>query len=286
MTALASDPPIRRPLIRRKSGIPGFGLTMGVTLSLLSLIVLIPLAAVAIKASGEGPQAFLHAALSPRAMAAYRLSFGASAVAATINGVFGVITAWALVRYEFFGKRVIGAVVDLPFALPTAVAGIALASLYSPKGWVGHILAQWGVKAAYNPAGVVIALTFIGLPFVVRTLEPVLRDLSSDVEEAAASLGAARWQIILRVILPALGPAWLTGFAMAFARAVGEYGSVIFIAGNMPYKSEIAPLLIIIQLEEYNYVGAAAIAVVMLAASFAMLFVINSAQALARRYGG
>ena len=217
---------------------------MGVTLSLLSLIVLIPLSAVAIKAAGEGPAGFLRAALSPRAVAAYRLTFGASAIAATINGVFGLVTAWALVRYEFFGKRVISAVVDLPFALPTAVAGIALASLYSPKGWVGQILAGWGIKAAYNPTGVVIALTFIGLPFVVRTLEPVLCDLSADVEEAAASLGAGRIDTIARVILPALMPAWLTGFALAFARGVGEYGSVIFIAGNMPYRSEIAPLLI------------------------------------------
>ncbi|HEX7760741.1 MAG TPA: sulfate ABC transporter permease subunit CysT [Caulobacteraceae bacterium] len=286
MTALAPSQPARGPWLRRKSGIPGLGLTMGVTLTLLSLIVLIPLSAVAIKAAGQGPAAFLHAALSPRALAAYRLSFGASAIAAIINGVFGVITAWALVRYNFFGKPVVSAVVDLPFALPTAVAGIALASLYAPNGWVGGILAHWGIKAAYNPTGVVIALTFIGLPFVVRTLEPVLRDLSADVEEAAASLGAARWQIILRVILPALAPAWLTGCAMAFARAVGEYGSVIFIAGNMPYKSEIAPLLITIQLEEYNYEGAAAIAVVMLLASFLMLFVINFVQAFARRYGG
>ena len=286
MTALAPAASTRRPWLRPRSGVPGFGLTMGVTLSLLSLIVLIPLSAVAIKAAGEGPSGFLRAALSTRALAAYRLSFGASAIAAAINGVFGLVTAWALVRYDFFGKRVISAVVDLPFALPTAVAGIALASLYSPKGWVGQILTQWGIKAAYNPTGVVIALTFIGLPFVVRTLEPVLRDLSADVEEAAASLGAARWQVIGRVILPALAPAWLTGFAMAFARAVGEYGSVIFIAGNMPYRSEIAPLLITIQLEQYDYVGAASIAVVMLAASFAMLFVINTAQSLARRYGG
>lgn len=286
MTALASDAAIRRPLFRPRSGIPGFGLTMGLTLTILSLVVLIPLSAVAIKAADQGPADFFRAALASRAMAAYRLSFGASAIAAAINGVFGLVTAWALVRYEFFGKRIVGAVVDLPFALPTAVAGIALASLYAPNGWVGSILDHWGIKAAYNPTGVVIALTFIGLPFVVRTLEPVLRDLSADVEEAAASLGAARWQIILRVILPALGPAWLTGFAMAFARAVGEYGSVIFIAGNMPYRSEIAPLLITIQLEEYNYQGAAAIAVVMLLASFLMLFVINLAQALARRYGG
>ncbi|MET0337817.1 MAG: sulfate ABC transporter permease subunit CysT [Caulobacter sp.] len=276
----------RRPLFRRKSAIPGFGLTMGVTLSVLSLVVLIPLSAVAIKAAELSPAEFFAAAFSERAIAAYRLTFGAAFAAAVINGVFGVLTAWALVRYEFPGKSIVNAMVDLPFALPTAVAGIALATLYAPNGWIGQFLTPLGIKAAYNPLGVVIALTFIGLPFVVRTIEPVLRDLAADVEEAAASLGASRIQTVARVVLPALGPAWLTGFALAFARAVGEYGSVIFIAGNMPYRSEIAPLLIIIQLEQYEYAAAAAIALVMLLVSFAMLFVINAIQAWARRIEG
>jgi sulfate transport system permease protein len=274
----------RRPLLRRRSAIPGFGLTLGVTLTILSLIVLIPLSAVAIKASSLSPAQFVAAAFSERAIAAYRLSFGTAFVAAVINGVFGVLTTWALVRYEFPGKAVLNAVVDLPFALPTAVAGISLATLYAPTGWVGQYLTPLGIKAAYNPIGVTIALIFIGLPFVVRTLEPVMRDLSADVEEAAASLGASRISTIVRVILPALGPAWLTGFALAFARGVGEYGSVIFIAGNMPYKSEIAPLLIIIQLEQFEYANAAAIAVVMLAVSFLMLLVINAVQAWSRRF--
>ncbi len=279
-------PRARRPVFRRRSAIPGFGLTLGVTLTILSLVVLIPLTAVVIKSAGQSPQQFVAAAFSERAMKAYQLTFGASAIAAVINGVFGVLTAWALVRYRFPGKGLVNAIVDLPFALPTAVAGIALATLYAPNGWIGSQLEPLGVKAAYNPVGVVIALTFIGLPFVVRTLEPVMRDLAADVEEAAASLGADRLQTILRVVLPALAPAWLTGFALAFARAVGEYGSVIFIAGNMPYKSEIAPLLIVIQLEQYEYAAAASIAVVMLAVSFLMLFVINGIQAWARRYGG
>ncbi|CAN5240446.1 sulfate ABC transporter permease subunit CysT [soil metagenome] len=290
-TAIAENAPLRtpirgarRPLFRRRTAIPGFGVTMGISLTMLSLIVLIPLTAVAIKAAGQTPDAFMAAAFSERALKAYRLSFGASLIAASINGVFGVLTTWALVRYSFPGKSIVNAVVDLPFALPTAVAGIALATLYSPNGWIGQYLTPLGIKAAYNPLGVVIALTFIGLPFVVRTLEPVVRDLSTDVEEAAASLGARRMQIISRVILPALGPAWLTGFAMAFARAVGEYGSVIFIAGNMPYKSEIAPLLITIELEQYNYAGAAAIALVLLIASFALLFIINAIQAWSRRF--
>ena len=276
--------PSRRPLFRRRSALPGFGLTMGVTLTILSLIVLIPLSAIAIKASDLSPAQFVAAAFSERAMAAYRLSFGAAFVAAVINGVFGVLTTWALVRYEFPGKAIVNALVDLPFALPTAVAGIALATLYAPTGWVGQYLTPLGIKAAYNPVGVTIALIFIGLPFVVRTLEPVMRDLSADVEEAAASLGASRIATIARVILPALGPAWLTGFALAFARGVGEYGSVIFIAGNMPYKSEIAPLLIIIQLEQFEYANAAAIAVVMLGVSFLMLLVINAIQAWSRRF--
>lgn len=270
-------------LFRRRSAIPGFGLSLGLTVSLLSLVVLIPLSAVILKASGQSFSEFLEAGFSPRALGAYRLSFGAAFVAAMVNALFGVLTAWALVRYEFPGKSIINGLVDLPFALPTAVAGIALASLYAPNGWVGQYLEAIGIKAAYSPLGVVIALTFIGLPFVVRSIEPVLRDLSADVEEAAASLGAGRVSIIGRVILPALGPAWLTGFALSFARGVGEYGSVIFIAGNMPFKSEIAPLLIVIQLEQFNYQAASTIAVVMLSASFAMLLVINAIQAWARK---
>ncbi|WP_184719023.1 sulfate ABC transporter permease subunit CysT [Caulobacter sp.] len=282
--ATRASAPSRRPLFRRRSAIPGFGLTMGITLSVLSLIVLIPLSAVAIKAAELSPSEFWAVAFSERAVAAYRLTFGAAFVAAVVNGVFGVLTAWVLVRYEFPGKTLVNALVDLPFALPTAVAGIALATLYAPSGWVGQFLTPLGIKAAYNPAGVVIALTFIGLPFVVRTIEPVLRDAADDVEEAAASLGANRIDTIVRVILPALAPAWLTGFALAFARGVGEYGSVIFIAGNMPYKSEIAPLLIIIQLEQFEYARAATIAVVMLAVSFTMLLVINAIQAWSRRF--
>jgi sulfate transport system permease protein len=276
--------PARRPLFRRRSAIPGFGLTMGVTVTVLSVIVLIPLSAVAIRAAGMGPAEFVHAAFSERALKAYRLSFGAALAAAALNGVFGLLTAWALVRYPFPGKAVINAIVDLPFALPTAVAGIALAALYAPNGWVGGLLAPLGVHIAYTPVGVVIALAFIGLPFVVRTLEPVLRDLAADTEEAAASLGANRLKTIRKVVLPALGPSWLTGFALAFARGVGEYGSVIFIAGNQPYKSEIAPLLIVIQLEQYDYKAAAAIALVMLVVSFLMLFVINGVQAWSRRF--
>ncbi|WP_297510255.1 sulfate ABC transporter permease subunit CysT [uncultured Caulobacter sp.] len=280
----AAPPPARRPFLRRRSAIPGFGLTMGVTLSVLSLIVLIPLAAVVLKAAHQSPAEFWAVATSRRAMAAYRLTFGAAFVAAAINSVFGVLTAWALVRYDFPGKTIVNALVDLPFALPTAVAGIALATLYAPTGWVGQFLTPLGIKAAYNPVGVTIALTFIGLPFVVRAIEPVLRDAAEDVEEAAASLGATRLDTILRIVLPALAPAWLTGFAMAFARGVGEYGSVIFIAGNMPYKSEIAPLLIIIQLEQFEYARAATIAVVMLTVSFTMLLIINAVQAWARRF--
>jgi len=270
--------------MRRRSAIPGFNLTMGVTLALLSLIVLIPLAAVGLKAAGQSPADFAAAAFSERALLAYELSFGAALIAAAINGLFGLPTAWAMVRYEFPGKAFINGLIDLPFALPTAVAGIALATLYAENGLVGSQLAPLGIKVAYTPLGVVVALTFIGLPFVVRTLEPVIRDLSSEIEEASASLGATRLQTLSRVILPGLFPAWLTGVTLAFARAVGEYGSVIFIAGNMPYKSEIAPLLIVIQLEQYNYGGAAAIAVVMLLVSFAMLFVINGIQAWSRRF--
>src|SRR6201996_3443505 len=275
---------VRRPLFRRRSAIPGFGLTLGVTLTVLSLIVLIPLSAVAIKAAGLGPMGMIRQAFTERALHAYALSFGASLLAAAVNGVFGVITAWALVRYSFSGKAFVNALVDLPFALPTAVAGIALATLYAPNGLIGAALAQAHIKAAYNPTGVAIALTFIGLPFVGRTIEPVMRDLSADVEEAAASLGASRWQTLTRVVLPSLLPAWLTGVTLAFARALGEYGSVIFIAGNKPFKSEIAPLLIVQELEQFNYRGAAAIALTLLIVSFAMLFVINAVQAWTRRF--
>jgi len=274
----------RPPFFRRRSAIPGFGLTLGITITVLSVVVLIPLSAVAIKASGLGWQGLLAAGFSTRALAAYRLSFGAALIAAAINGVFGLITAWALVRYRFPGRALVNALVDLPFALPTAVAGISLAALYGPHGWVGGLLAPLGVKVAYTPLGVIVALTFVGLPFVVRTLEPVVRDLADDVEEAAASLGASRLATLAKVVLPSLAPAWLTGFALAFARAVGEYGSVIFIAGNTPYHSEIAPLLIVIELEQFNYEEAAAIALVMLVAAFVMLFLINAIQAWSRRY--
>jgi sulfate transport system permease protein len=286
MTAIESGrlPRARLRLFRRRSAIPGFGLTMGVTLTVLSLIVLIPLTAVAIKASGLGLAGMVQQAFTERALHAYALSFGASLVAAAVNGVFGVLTAWALVRYSFPGKAVVNALVDLPFALPTAVAGISLATLYAPNGLIGAALFKAGIKAAYNPTGVTIALIFIGLPFVVRTLEPIMRDLSADVEEAAASLGASRWQTLTRVVLPSLFPAWLTGVTLAFARGVGEYGSVIFIAGNKPFKSESAPLLIVIQLEQFNYRGAASIALALLLVSFSMLFVINAVQAWSRRF--
>ena len=269
---------VRTPRVRR-SIIPGFRLTLGFTIFYLSVIVLIPLSAVYIKTAGMGWDQFVAVALSRRSLLAYRLSFGAAAAAAAVNAVFGLIVAWVLVRYQFPGKRIVSALVDLPFALPTAVAGIALTALYGPIGPLGAALAQIGIKAAFTPLGVVIALTFIGLPFVVRTVEPVLADLSGEVEEAAASLGASRWQCFTRVILPAVAPALVTGAALAFARGVGEYGSVIFIAGNLPFKSEIAPLLIIQQLEQYNYAGATAIAVTMLTASFALLFAINAVQA-------
>ncbi len=289
MASLAPEAPLRplagRRFLRRRSAIPGFALTLGVTLSVLSLVVLIPLAAAAARAATLTPEQFVHAAFSERALHAYGLSFSASLVGACLNGVFGLITAWALVRYSFPGKALINGLVDLPFALPTAVAGISLAQLYSESGWIGRITYKLGLPTAYNPTGVVIALTFIGLPFVVRTLEPVLRDLSVDVEEASATLGASRLQTLVRVVAPALAPAWLTGFALAFARGVGEYGSVIFIAGNKPYVSEIAPLLITIQLQQFDYEAAAAIAVVMLAISFLMLLAINAIQAWSRRMG-
>ena len=262
----------------RRFTIPGFGLSLGVTILWLSLIVLIPLSAVVIESGSKGWGAFWAAAGSPRALAAYRLSFGAAALAALVNCVFGLLVAWVLVRYRFVGRRLFSALIDLPFALPTAVAGIALTALYANTGLIGRQFAAIGVPIAYRPIGVVVALIFIGLPFVVRTVEPVLAQASSEVEEAALTLGATRIQAFLRVIVPSIAPALATGFALAFARGAGEYGSVIFIAGNVPYKSEIAPLLIITQLEEYNYAGAAAIACVMLSISFAILLLLGMAQ--------
>jgi sulfate transport system permease protein len=295
MTAIAIDvvaaPVANRQVLAMRPGllnlrpsiIPGFGVTFGITLTLLSVVVLIPLSAVFIRAAGLGWQGFIEVALSERALRAYRLSFGAAAVAALINAVFGMLTAWVLVRYRFFGRRVVSALVDLPFALPTAVAGIALTALYAPNGWIGRVLTPLGIDIAFTQLGVVIALVFVGLPFVVRTVEPVLADLGVDVEEAAASLGASRAQTFSRVVLPAVAPALLTGFALAFARGVGEYGSVIFIAGNMPYRTEIAPLLIVVQLEQYNVAGATAIAVTMLVASFILLLITNMLQGWQRR---
>jgi sulfate transport system permease protein len=262
----------------RRSVLPGFGLSAGIAVFWLSIIVLIPLSAVFARSAAGGWDAFVAAALTDRALAAYKLSFGAALLGAAINCVFGLIVAWVLVRYDFPGKRLFGAAIDLPFALPTAVAGIALTALYADTGLIGEQLAKFGVQIAYKPAGVVLALTFIGLPFVVRTLEPVLAEVSQETEEAAMTLGASRAQTIARIILPTLLPAFATGFALAFARGAGEYGSVIFIAGNMPYESEIAPLLIITQLEEYDFAGAASIAVVILLVSFAMLLVLNLLQ--------
>ena len=258
--------------------LPGFGLTLGYTMLYLSLLVLVPLSAVFIRSLGSGWGHFYDVVTAPRVTASLRLSFGASLVAASINVIFGLIVAWVLVRYTFPFKRLIDAIVDLPFALPTAVAGIALTALYAPNGRLGMWLLSLGIKVAFTPLGIVVALTFIGLPFVVRTLQPVLEDLDKEVEQAAATLGASAIQGFVRVVLPALWPALLTGFALAFARAVGEYGSVIFIAGNMPMKSEIAPLLIVTKLEQYDYAGAAAIAVVMLVLSFALMLGINALQ--------
>jgi len=264
--------------LKRFSPLPGFRLTLGYTLTYLLIIVIIPLSAVGAKTYGMGLDAFWVAVSSPRVVASYELSFGASLLAAAINVVFGLIFAWVLVRYRFPGKGLVDALIDLPFALPTAVAGIALAAIYAPNGVIGSLLAPYGIEVAYTPKGVLLALIFIGLPFVVRTVQPVLADLEKEVEEAAAGLGASRGQTFLKIILPHVAPALLTGFAMAFARAVGEYGSVIFIAGNMPMVSEITPLMIITKLEQYDYAGATAIASVMLVISFALLLIINSLQ--------
>jgi sulfate transport system permease protein len=270
----------RRPARRRRFGVlPGFGLSMGYALLYLSLLVLIPLATLPIKSAELGFAGFWEAVSAPRVVASFKLTFGASAIAAFVNLVFGLIVAWSLVRYEFPGKKVVDALVDLPFALPTAVAGIALTSLHASSGWLGGPVEQWlGVKVAFTPLGIVIALIFIGLPFVVRTVQPVLEGIEREIEEASISLGADRWQTFRRVLLPTFFPALLTGFTLAFARAVGEYGSVVFIAGNMPMISEITPLLIIAKLEQFDYAGAAAIATVMLLISFLLLLLVNGLQ--------
>jgi sulfate transport system permease protein len=274
--------------IKKRSNLrvmPGFNLSLGFTLFYLGLIVLIPLSAIFLKTFTMTWPAFWAAVSSDRVIASYRLTFGASLLAALINVVFGGVVAWVLVRYRFPGKRIIDALVDLPFALPTAVAGIALTALYAPNGWIGRYLEMVGIKVAFTPLGVLVALTFIGLPFVVRTVQPVLEDVEHELEEAAASLGANPWQTFARIIFPSVAPALLTGFALSFARATGEYGSVIFIAGNMPMVSEITPLFIVTKLEQYDYAGATAIAVVMLLVSFVLLLAINALQAWSRKRG-
>jgi sulfate/thiosulfate transport system permease protein len=271
---------------KQPSVIPGFGLTLGFTLTYLTLIVLIPLAGLGVRSAALGWSGIWAIATDPRVVQSLRISFTTSLIAASVNAVFGVIVAWVLVRYRFPGRRILDAIVDLPFALPTAVAGIALTALYAPNGWIGQYLMPYGIRLAYTPTGIVIALIFIGLPFVVRTVQPVMEEISREVEEAAATLGANRWQTVRRVIFPGLAPAILTGFALAFGRAVGEYGSVIFIAGNIPFVSEIAPLLIVIRLEEFNYAGATTIAMIMLVFSFAVLLAINLIQSWSRRRYG
>lgn len=283
MTAITT-PAGRR--FRQPSVIPGFGLTFGFTLTYLTLIVLIPLAGLGVRSAALGWSGIWSVASDARVIQALQISFTASLIAALINMVFGVLVAWVLVRYRFPGRRVLDAIVDLPFALPTAVAGIALTALYAPNGWVGQFFAPLGIKLAYTPTGIVIALIFVGLPFIVRTVQPVMEDISREVEEAAATLGASRRQTVRRVLLPGLIPAILTGFALAFGRAVGEYGSVIFIAGNIPYVSEIAPLLIVIRLEEYNYPAATTVAAIMLVFAFVVLFAINLIQSWSRRRFG
>ena len=268
----------RRFVFKQRSVLPGFGLTMGYAMLYLSLLVLLPLSSLFFRSVSMGWGHFWHTASDPRVIASFRLSFGASFIAAAINALFGFIVAWTLVRYHFPGKRLLDAMVDLPFALPTAVSGIALTTIYAQNGWIGRWLDMFGIQAVFDPVGVTIALTFIGLPFVVRTLQPALIELDKDTEEAAGSLGATRWRTFVRVILPTVFPALLTGFALAFARAIGEYGSVVFISGNLPMKTEIAPLLIITKLEQYDYAGATAIAVVMLMISFGLLLAINLLQ--------
>lgn len=268
---------------RKTNVLPGFGLTLGFTIIYLSLIVLIPLSAAFLKTATMTWPAFWETVSSPRVVQSYKLSFGVSITAALVNGFFGLLVAWVLVRYRFPGRKIVDALVDMPFALPTAVAGIALTAVYAENGWIGSLLKPYGIKIAFSRTGILIALVFIGLPFVVRTIQPVLEDLESELEEAAASLGANRWQTITRIILPGVFPALLTGIAMAFARAVGEYGSVVFISGNMPMKTEITPLLIITKLEQYDYAGATAIAVVMLVVSFVLLLIVNLLQAWSSR---
>ncbi len=263
---------------RHHSVIPGFGLTLGYSLTYLSLIVLIPLSALFLRTANMPWDRLWHTLTEPRVMASYRLTFGASLIGATINVIFGLMVAWCLVRYRFPGRKIMDALVDLPFALPTAVSGIALTAIYAKNGWIGQYLEPWGIKAAFSPLGVTIALTFIGLPFVVRTVQPALEELDGETEEAAASLGASRLQAFIRVILPSLLPSLMTGFALSFARALGEYGSVVFISGNMPLKTEITSLLIITKLEQYDYAGATALAVAMLLASFVILLAINGLQ--------
>jgi len=283
MTVVVPDAAADKPKRGPRSAIPGFGLTLGFTIFYLSLIVLIPLSAVFFKTAQLGLGGFWDVVTSTRVLSALKLSFGSALVAAMINAVFGTLVAWVFVRYTFPGKRVFDAMIDLPFALPTAVAGIALTALYSANGWIGQYLEPNGIKVAFTPLGVIVACTFIGLPFVVRTLQPVLEEAEKELEEAAASLGATRWQTVRRVILPAVLPALLTGFALALARGVGEYGSIIFIAGNIPNVSEIAPLLIIIKLEEFDYAGATAVAAAMLIISFVLLLAINALQIYTRR---
>jgi sulfate transport system permease protein len=268
----------------RRRVLPGFGLSLGLTLSYLGLIVLLPLAALAWKASGAGGQAWLHLLASPRVIAALKLSFGGALLAALLDAAAGLLVAWVLVRYRFPGRRLLDAFIDLPFAMPTAVAGIALTALYAPNGWLGRWFALADIRIAYAPQGVLIAMAFVGFPFVVRTLQPVLENLDREIEEAAESLGARRWQTFTRVLLPMLAPALLTGFALALARAAGEYGSVIFIAGNIPMRSEIAPLLIVQKLEQFDYAGAAALAVIMLAFSFVLLILISYLQRWSGRW--
>jgi sulfate/thiosulfate transport system permease protein len=270
---------------KRHSVLPGFGLALGFTVVYLSLVVLVPLSTLFWKSASLGPAGIWAAVSAPRVVASYKLTFGASLAAAVVNGFFGLVVTWVLVRYRFPGRRLMDALVDLPFALPTAVAGIALTTLYAPNGWLGAPLDRLGIKVAFTPLGITLALTFIGLPFVVRTLQPVLESLDPEVEEAAASLGASRLATLARVVLPALLPAWLTGTALAFARALGEYGSVVFIAGNMPMRTEITPLLIVTKLEQYDYAGATAIAAVTLAASFVLLLAINRLQSWSARLG-
>jgi sulfate transport system permease protein len=265
--------------------LPGFNLSLGFTLLYLSLIVLIPLCAVFFNTFTLSWEAFVSAVTSPRVVASYKLTFGVALLAALINVIFGGIVAWVLVRYHFPGKKIVDALVDLPFALPTAVAGIALTTLYAPRGWIGQFFTPFDIKIAYTPLGILVALTFIGLPFVVRTVQPVLEEAEKELEEAAASLGASRWKIFFKVIFPSILPALLTGFALAFARATGEYGSVVFIAGNMPMVSEITPLFIVTKLEQYDYAGATAIATVMLVVSFVLLLIINLLQAWSRKRG-